>query len=335
MGRRSSCLIVILLLCFFVASCSRKEEYNLEQTSIKREDQDLTDSSEVTYEALSEVVLDMTQEKDTDKIEDLRPNKEPDEPGESKYEVEEYIEEETSLTVNKLIQLADIQSAFSDMNLVEILSAYPAGTALNINGVDEARLKELFYAQNLTEEIKARINGKSYGEDCNIPYEDLNYIRVLHKGFDGETYIGELIVNKLIAQDIMEIFSELYGMDYPIERMILIDEYDADDEKSMEDNNSSAFNFRFIAGTTRLSRHSNGSAIDINPRYNPYITYRNKIENISPKNAAEYADRTIDNVYYIRNNDPCYQAFIRRGFTWGGDWNSSKDYQHFQKDIQE
>ena len=117
--------------------------------------------------------------------------------------------------------------------------------------------------EELNQEIINRINGKSYKENCDIPYSDLRYIRVLHIGFDGLTHIGEMIVNKAIAQDVIDIFWELYSISYPIEKMLLIDDYNADDLESMKDNNSSAFNFRFIEGTSKRSVHSDGLAIDI------------------------------------------------------------------------
>ena len=190
----------------------------------------------------------------------------------------------------------------------------------------------MFYQKELTQEIKERIAGKSYADHCDIPYEELRYVSVLYQGFDQQTHTGELIVNQEIAEDIVEIFKELYRMKYPIERMILIDEYDADDNASMADNNTSAFNYRTIDdGSGRLSKHSYGLAIDINPLYNPYVRNIDNETVVSPEEGAEYADRTLDCEYYIKKGDACYQAFASRGFTWGGEWNSQKDYQHFQK----
>lgn len=188
-----------------------------------------------------------------------------------------------------------------------------------------------FYYEEISEEIKVRINGKSYGEDCDVPYEELRYVNVVYYGFDGEPHSGELIVNKAIAEDIVEIFKELYQAKYPIERMVLVDEYDADDNASMADNNTSAFNYRKVDGTDRLSNHSYGLAIDINPLYNPYVRKRDGKKIITPEEGAEYADRSLSNPYYIHEGDVCYEAFIERGFTWGGEWKNSKDYQHFEK----
>lgn len=145
------------------------------------------------------------------------------------------------------------------------LRAYPAGSVINTSEYSQEVLDSLFLVNDLSQEIIDRIYGKSYKEDADIPYSDLRYIRVLHMGFDGLTYVGEMIVNKAIAQDVVDIFYDLYNLSYPIEKMLLIDDYDADDLKSMADNNSSAFNYRLIEGTNRRSVHSYGLAIDINP----------------------------------------------------------------------
>lgn len=192
-------------------------------------------------------------------------------------------------------------------------------------------IADSFYYEEISMEIKDRINGKSYGEDCNVPYEELRYVSVLYWGFDHQPQVGELIVNKAIAEDVIEIFSELYEAKYPIERMVLVDEYAADDNTSMAANNSSAFNYRVIEGTNRISKHSYGLAIDINPLYNPYVHTVDGERVVTPVEGAKYEDRSLDCPYYIHAEDICYQAFINRGFTWGGDWKDQKDYQHFQK----
>lgn len=187
-----------------------------------------------------------------------------------------------------------------------------------------------FHSVELNEEIKTRITGISFKENDVISYDDLRYIRVLHYGFDDEIYIGELIVNKAISNYIVDIFHELFQEKYPIEKMVLIDNYNGDDELSMKDNNTSAFNYRPVTGSSSLSKHSMGLAIDINPLYNPYVKEKSGTTTILPKDGKPYADRAQENKYYIRKEDTCYQAFVSRGFTWGGNWNSLKDYQHFE-----
>lgn len=188
-----------------------------------------------------------------------------------------------------------------------------------------------FYITDITVDLFQRMEGKSFREDCTIPKEELRYLHVLHKNLEGEVLEGEMVVHESIAQDVLEILQALYEADYPIEKMKLIDEYDADDERSMADNNSSAFNFRFISYTTTISNHGLGLAVDINPRYNPYVKEVEGRISIEPANGAAYVDRSLDFPYKIDENDLCYQLFTAHGFTWGGSWTYAKDYQHFEK----
>ena len=195
-----------------------------------------------------------------------------------------------------------------------------------------------FYHMPLTDELKTYITGKSYPDTdkpLQISYEELEYVHVLHYDFDGQVQEGELICNQAIAQDLTVIFKELYDNQYPIEKIRLIDAYDADDDASMEDNNTSCFNYRVVEGKATLSNHSYGLAIDINPFYNPYVRTKDGETLVSPENAMPYADRSTDFPHKIDENDLCCQLFVKHGFTWGGNWNSVKDYQHFEKRITE
>ena len=188
-----------------------------------------------------------------------------------------------------------------------------------------------FSQQEITDSIFARIEGKSFKENCTTPREDLRYLKVLHYNKEGEELEGELICHKDIADDLLAIFRELHRAKYPIERMVLIDEFDADDEASMRANNTSAFNFRPASGMRRLSKHSTGMAIDINPLYNPLVKHREGRTQVYPSTATPYIDRTRDFPYKIVKGDLCYRLFKQHGFSWGGDWRRSKDYQHFEK----
>ena len=216
------------------------------------------------------------------------------------------------------------------------------GAILNASSQLEKRytLEEGFYREPLSDSLRRYITGISYpsandeesGPEPVVAYDQLCYVHILHYGFDGSPTEGELICNEAIAQDLLEIFYELYRNEYQLERVLLIDEYDGDDTASMEDNNTSCFNYRVVEGTDNLSRHAYGLAVDVNPLYNPYITYSGDgSENVSPAAAAGYSDRSLSFPYKIDESDLCYKLFIQHGFTWGGNWNSSKDYQHFQK----
>ena len=192
-------------------------------------------------------------------------------------------------------------------------------------------LESGFCQQEITDGLFVRIKGKSYKDNCTTSLSDLRYLQVLHYNKEGEVLKGELICHQSISEDLLTIFRELYKAKYPIERMVLVDEYGADDEASMQANNSSAFNFRYVSGTKSLSRHSRGMAIDINPLYNPYVRQRNGRTVVEPTNAEAYVDRTKDFPYKIVKGDLCYRLFKKYGFTWGGEWKNSKDYQHFEK----
>ena len=160
-----------------------------------------------------------------------------------------------------------------------------------------------FYQQEITDDIFDRIEGKSFKANCTTSRDDLRYLRVLHYNKEREVQEGELICHKDIADDLLVIFQELYKAAYPIERMVLIDEYDADDEASMRANNTSAFNFRPASGMRRLSSHSTGMAIDINPLYNPLVKERGGRTLFYPSNAGAYIDRTKCFPYKIEKGD--------------------------------
>ena len=191
-------------------------------------------------------------------------------------------------------------------------------------------MEKRFYVCEIDEKIFARIDGKSYKKNCPLPLSELRYLHVLHRNLSGETLEGELICNVRIAEPLTEIFMKLYAENYPIEKIRLIDEYDADDEPSMRDNNSSCFNFRYVSFTNRISLHGYGMAVDINPLYNPYIKEVDGKKIIAPDNSADYEDRTKNFPYKITEDDLCCKLFAAHGFLWGGrDLPEEKDYQHF------
>ena len=188
-----------------------------------------------------------------------------------------------------------------------------------------------FMSSEIPDSVFARMKGKSFATNCTVARSSLCYLRVKHWGKDQHPHDGELICNKRIAQDLLEIFEELYKAHYPIERIALVDNYGADDERSMAANNTSCFNFRTIAGTNRISKHGQGMAIDLNPLYNPCVK---KNGNVAPKSGKAYAhrrDSRQDIPMKIDRHDLAYKLFVAHGFRWGGAWPSTKDYQHFEK----
>ena len=149
--------------------------------------------------------------------------------------------------------------------------------------------------------------------------------------------MGELIVNRRIAEDCRKIFLELFQKEYEIASMRLIDKFWVgngvdSDTNSIEHNNTSAFNYRVVPGTDHLSNHARGYAIDLNPMENPYVQY-NAAGEIAKyyKDMEKYLDRDAGLPHMITHEDEAYKVFSSYGFTWGGDWVNSKDYQHFEK----
>ena len=208
---------------------------------------------------------------------------------------------------------------------------WQAGKTVTAREVNRFGIDNCFTSCEIDDVLFVRIEGKSFRKECTLPRSELRYLKVLHYNTDGEIRLGEMICNRAIAGDLLEIFRTLYDARYPIGRMVLIDAYGADDQRSMTANNSSSFNFRFVAGTRHISKHGRGMAVDINPLYNPCVQARSGKTVVEPAAGVPYADRTKEFPCKIDENDLCYKEFIRHGFTWGGHWRSLKDYQHFEK----
>jgi hypothetical protein len=165
----------------------------------------------------------------------------------------------------------------------------------------------------------------SWEPGCPVAPADLRVVTLSHWNYAGSVSTGKLVVAAELANQVVDIFQELYEAGFPIERMELVDKYDGDDNLSMAANNTSAFNCRLVTGGTSYSEHSYGRAIDINPLVNPYV----KDSTVLPPAGSAYVDRTVDATGMIHANDVVVQAFADRGWIWGGTWSSLKDYQHF------
>ena len=214
----------------------------------------------------------------------------------------------------------------------EALRQWQAGTVVSKTSVERFGMDACFKAEAIPDNVFARMRGKSYPDHCSVSRNELRYVKALHYDAEGQIHIGEMVCNQAIAADLVSIFRELFRNRYPIERMVLIDNYDADDERSMRNNNSSCFCYRVVAGSKKLSKHARGMAVDINTLYNPYVKVRaNGTRFVQPSNAGKYCDRTKTYPYTIRRGDLCQRLFAQHGFRWGGDWKSSKDYQHFER----
>ena len=154
--------------------------------------------------------------------------------------------------------------------------------------------------------------------------DSLTLLNVKYISFDGKIHSGQLIINKLVKNDIEEIFELMLEHRFPIEKVKPITVYNWSDDASMEDNNTSAFNYRNIAGTNRLSNHSFGRAIDINPLMNPVIYKDGKV---SPPNG--HYDIKKSGTFSAENF--VVKEFVKRGWRWGGNFSQYKDNHHFDK----
>lgn len=171
--------------------------------------------------------------------------------------------------------------------------------------------------------------GASWRPDCPVAPEALRRIELDYIGFDGHLHRGDLVVNQIVVDDVVAIFGQLVRLRYPIEKMRNVDHYPgADDELSMEDNNTSAFNCRPLPHSGSWSQHAFGLAVDLNPLINPYIDAAGDLQ---PKTAGRNLDRRRTDPGLLHNGDAAVLAFTDRGWTWGGSWRNPIDYQHFQR----
>lgn len=211
-------------------------------------------------------------------------------------------------------------------------TVWKAGTEVSEETVRRVGEGAWFVAEPISDAVFARMRGRSYPADCRVPRTSLRYVKVLHYDGEGRVRMGELVCNRLIAGDLVEIFRELYRHQYPIERMQLIDDFGADDERSMRANNTCSFCYRTVKGSAKLSAHARGMAVDINALYNPYYkrTANGRVV-VQPANALQYCDRSRTFPYKIEQGDLLYNLFMKHGFRWGGSWRTVKDWQHFEK----
>ncbi len=166
---------------------------------------------------------------------------------------------------------------------------------------------------------------------CPVATEDLRYVTVAFWGFDGGHHTGELIVAAAEADAVVSVFERLHALRFPIEEMRIVTPTDVVARQTGDGNNTASFVCRLVTGGSRFSEHAYGLAIDINPFHNPY--QRNDV--VIPSLASSYLDRTAPLPGMIvpgdRLGDEVIAAFATIGWSWGGDWSSLKDYQHFAK----
>ena len=172
-----------------------------------------------------------------------------------------------------------------------------------------------------------RMTGVSWRRGCPVALRDLRLLTLSHWGFEGRAQTGRLIVHRDVARDLVQVFRDLYAARVPIRRMVPVDAYGGSDFRSIEADNTSAFNCRFVEGTTRWSNHAYGRAIDVNPIENPYVS----AGSTSHRASRPYVSRTKHRPGMAYEGGALVRAFDRIGWGWGGRWTSVKDYQHFSE----
>ena len=176
----------------------------------------------------------------------------------------------------------------------------------------------------LSPTLRAQMNGVSWHSGCPVPLSQLRLIALSYRGFDQRSHTGQLVVNGSVAKQVVGVFRTLYRENFPIRRMRLVDAYGGSDFRSIEADNTSAFNCRGVPGAG-WSEHAYGRAIDINPLENPEV--RRGV--VSPPGGRAYLDRRKWKKGMIHSGDKAVSAFAAVGWHWGGYWHSLQDYQHF------
>jgi hypothetical protein len=174
--------------------------------------------------------------------------------------------------------------------------------------------------------LAKQMTGISWRPGCPVPLRDLRAVRATHHGFDGRDRVGTVIVHRDVARQLLAVLKRLYADGFPIRRMVPIDAYGGSDYRSIEADNTSAFNCRYVDGTRRWSEHAYGRAIDVNPIENPYVGPSGTSSHAA---SAPYVRRMPFRPGMAAEGHALVRAFDSVGWGWGGRWSSAKDYQHF------
>ncbi len=180
----------------------------------------------------------------------------------------------------------------------------------------------------VTPAIRLRM-GESWSPGCPVPLSGLRYLTLTFRGFDGRAHTGELVVNASVARDVVSVFKKLYAASYPIEEMRLPTTADIEAPPTGDGNNTAAYVCRNTRGTTTLSAHAYGLAIDVNPFMNPYRRVENGPDLVLPELASAYLDRSWHRPGMVLRGGVVMRAFAAVGWTWGGDFRSVSDLMHF------
>jgi len=177
------------------------------------------------------------------------------------------------------------------------------------------------------ERVTAADLGASWHRGCPVAPPQLRLIRLRYFGFDGRPHLGGLVVNASVVRDVSRAFATLYTERFPLRRMRPVSAYGGSDDRSMAADNTSGFNCRYAVapGPKKWSVHAYGEAVDVNPVENPYVVGGA----VLPKAGRTYLDRTNVRLGMAVTGGTLVQAFALVGWSWGGRWAGSPDYQHF------
>jgi hypothetical protein len=167
--------------------------------------------------------------------------------------------------------------------------------------------------------------GESWSPSCPVGPGDLRYLTLSFHGFDGRRHTGELVVNASVARDVVGVFRRLYAAGYPIEEMRLVTTADLDTPPTGDGNDTAAYVCRATRGSTSLSAHAYGLAIDVNPVENPYL----EGGRVHPRAGRAYLNRSRIRRGMAVRGRLLVRSFASVGWRWGGRWTGTPDYQHF------
>jgi hypothetical protein len=173
---------------------------------------------------------------------------------------------------------------------------------------------------------RARMTGVSWRPGCPVALRDLRLLTVSHWGFDGGRRTGRLVVHETVAVPVRTVFRRLFEARFPVRKLVPIDAYGGSDFRSIEADNTSAFNCRRATGSSSWSEHAYGRAIDVNPIENPYVENGRVYHDAS----RAYVSRQPVRKGMAVEGGALVRAFDAIGWGWGGRWTGSvTDYQHF------
>jgi hypothetical protein len=210
--------------------------------------------------------------------------------------------------------------------LVPVLVALVAATVAAVASAGTSSPPFRGFATPLSPAHRATMTGVSWRAGCPVSLDELRLVRTRYLGFDGRAHEGRIVVHRDVASEVLTVFRRLYAERFPIRRMVPVDAYGGSDFRSIEADNTSAFNCRFVDGTTRWSEHAYGRAIDLNPIENPYVTSSGTT---SHRASRQYLPRAPYRPGMAVEGGAVVRAFAAAGWSWGGRWSGDRDYQHF------